>query len=602
MTEHDETRRIEPVEPTRVLGSEPTVAIEPTRTLDPGQAGAAVEPTRILDPGQSSTIDSAAQAPRRAVSPGHPAAVSPQAATPQPWYPPSGQPQQFGYPASYGYPQPGYSQQGYPPPGYAPPAYPQPGYPPPGYPQAGYTQAAQRQAGSATPGYPQPGYPQPAHGQPGYPQPGYPYQGFQTSGQFSPAPNPQSISAGPYARYANPSAPGSARQPYDPYATAYPPVQPWPGAAPTAPAAPKRHTGRTILVVALALVMALTGFAWALRPLLEQSARPVAPIAEPNQPGVDPGPGTGPITEPDPDPRPGSGGSAAESVGIVFVEGETSGGIGAGTGMVLTSDGKVLTNYHVVAGTQSLQVTVADSGESYVATVLGYDQSKDVALLQLQDASGLDTVTIDRDEVNVGDPVAALGNAGGNNELVRAPGEVVALDRNLTVNSDSPWGAQEDLEGVIETTAGAVPGHSGGPMFDDEGEVLGITTAGSTQAGRSYAVPIADALDVVSTIETGQDAGTVRVGPAGYMGIVIGEASRHGVIISEVVPDSPADRAGIEVGSTLVKVGDTRVSETTNLATVIRSLEPGDDVTVEWFTPSGRQRSASVTLEASPVN
>lgn len=146
--------------------------------------------------------------------------------------------------------------------------------------------------------------------------------------------------------------------------------------------------------------------------------------------------------------------------------------------MVLTPDGKVLTNYHVVAGTQALEVTIADSGAAYAATVLGFDQSKDVALLQLADASGLATITVDTDEVSVGDPVAAVGNAGGNGKLVRAPGEVVRLNRSLTVNSDSPWGSQEDLSGVIETTAGAVPGHSGGPMFDAEGEVLGITTAG----------------------------------------------------------------------------------------------------------------------------
>lgn len=115
-------------------------------------------------------------------------------------------------------------------------------------------------------------------------------------------------------------------------------------------------------------------------------------------------------------------------------------------------------------------------------------------------------------------------------------------------------------------------------------------------------MPIADALEVVDTIEAGEDVGTVRVGPAGYLGIVIGNPSRYGVTITDVVAGSPADEAGIEIGSTLVTVGDTRVSETTNLATVIRALEPGDEVTIEWLTPRGRERSASVTLGASPVN
>ncbi|MCW5953940.1 MAG: trypsin-like peptidase domain-containing protein, partial [Propionibacteriaceae bacterium] len=440
--------------------------------------------------------------------------------------------------------------------------------------------------------YGPPGYPQQ-----GYPPPGYAHPGYTPPGQYQ---YPQSPYGSPYARYANPSQAGYVQPPHNPYAQHYPPER-QPGQQWPAPAAPRRRTGRTILVVALALAMAITGFAWALRPMLEQSLSPTVPSAEPVQPNQ---PTTQPGTDPDPDPnpRPGATGGASESAGVVFVEGESSGGIAAGTGMVLTPDGKVLTNYHVVAGTQWLEVTIADSGDTYTATVLGFDQSKDVALLQLEDASGLATVTIDKDEVKVGDPVAAVGNAGGNNELVRAAGEVVRLDRSLTVNSDSPWGSQEDLSGVIETTAGAVPGHSGGPMFDDEAEVLGITTAGSSQAGRSYAVPIADALEVVDIIEAGKDVGTVRVGPAGYMGIVIGNASRYGVTITDVVSGSPADQAGIEVGSTLVKVGDTRVSETTNLATVIRALEPGDEVTVEWLTPRGGERSASVTLTASPVN
>lgn len=549
MSDQEQTQRIEPVEPTQVLGPEPTARLDLPPAAPQRSAGYPDAPPPGL-PQQPAGLN--ATQPAAPPWPGQPAGwVGQQAPWPGAYPPPPA-----GYPTGYGASP--YSAAGA---AYAPPGHPTSGYSQPGYPQYGYPQ----------PGYPSSGsYPQPSYGN----------------------------SAGPYARYVNPAQAGSAPPPpYNPYGQYV--GQQWPAAAPAPAPAKPRRTGRTILVAALALVMAMTGFAWALRPMLDQSASPVAPTVEPVQPNL---PTTQPGSDPSTGPAPGTGETGSESAGVVFVAGESSGGIAAGTGMVLTPDGKVLTNYHVVAGTQALEVTIADSGDTYPATVLGFDQSKDVALLQLEGASGLVTITVDHDEVKVGDPVAAVGNAGGNNELVRAPGEVVRLNRSLTVNSDSPWGSQENLSGVIETTAGAVPGHSGGPMFDAEAEVLGITTAGSSQAGRSYAVPIADALAVVDLIEAGKDVGTVRVGPAGYMGIVIGNASRHGVTITDVVSGSPADEAGIEIGSTLVKVGDTRVSETTNLATVIRALEPGDEVTVEWLTPRGKARSALVTLTASPVN
>lgn len=585
MAEQDETQRIEPVEPTRVLDPEPTARFDmppPPPQRSAGYPGGSPEPGRTgaAPPGP----------PQRAAGE-QPPAVS--GWTPPPLgqaglgQPPAGAPAWIGQQPLWpgGYPQ---APSGYPPPGPAAgPQAPPGGYGTPGYPQ---------------PGYGQPGYPPPGYGPSGYAQSGYgPTTSGPTQSGYGPTPSghPPYGYAGPYARYAQPNQAGYAPPPYNPYGQ-YHAGQLWPAPA---PAKPRRRTGRTILVVALALALTITGFGWALRPLLEQSAAPTAPSVEPAPPSQDQ-PGGEPETpvDPDPNPRPSGGGAASESAGIVFVEGETSGGVAAGTGMVLTPDGKVLTNYHVVAGTQWLLVTIAETSESFPAKVLGFDQSKDVALLQLEDAHGLATITVDHDQVEIGDPVAAVGNARGESELVRAPGKVVRLDRSLTVNSDSPWGSQENLSGVIETTAGAVPGHSGGPMFDDEGEVLGMTTAGSTQAERSYAVPIADALDVVDTIEAGEDVGTVRVGPAGYLGIVIGEASRHGVTITDVVADSPAGRAGIQIGSTLVQVGDTLVEQTTNLATVIRGLEPGDQVTVRWLTPRGEERQATVTLTASPVN
>lgn len=472
--------------------------------------------------------------------------------------------------------------------GYPTQAYPQ-GYPPAGYPQSAQTQV-----------YP-PGY--------GYPQPGYQATaaGYaQASGQADQA----SAQPGTYPQPGYGGNPPGGGYPYGPYAGGYYPQQPY-----YPPTQPARTNGRrwTALVAAIAAFLLIaTGAIWANGGLqgateLPQVQVPAGQSGNGQQPG-----GQG---QTDPQDQSGQQGgekdttastkvTAAQAKGVVLIEGETSNGTAAGTGMILTSDGKVLTNYHVVAGTDQVAAKVAATGNTYVAKVLGFDQTKDVALLQLQDASGLDTVTVDNDGVTKGETVTAVGNAEGGGVLVAAPGKVTGTDRSLRVSSDSPWGNFEDLSGLIQTNAGAVPGHSGGPMYDSQAEVVGITTAGSTKAGTSYAVPIATALSVVSQIETGSDAGTVRVGPAGFLGVQPSsqETTGNGVTVVKVVTDSPAAKAGMTAGSRLIKVGDTTVKAGMNLANVIRSLEPGQQVTISWITPSGKTKSATVTLGSSPVN
>lgn len=370
------------------------------------------------------------------------------------------------------------------------------------------------------------------------------------------------------------------------------------------PQQPKRKRGGVVVALVAALALAVTSVAWAFRPSIELATGGASDPSV-SQPAV---PQTRPSTRTQPSTQPTTGStrgvSAAQSAGVVLIDAETSEGAAAGTGMVLSADGKVLTNYHVVAGSSKVQVTLADSGDTYDAEVLGFDQAKDVALLQLQGASGLTTVTIDKDAVEVADTIAAVGNANGRSRLSKATGQVTALDQNLTVSSDSPWGAEEDLTGLIATDANAVPGDSGGPMFDAEDEVLGMTTAGSVKEGTSYAVPIATALGVVATIEAGSDVGTTRVGPAGFLGIQVdttGRASR-GVTVTQVVDGSPAAKAGVTTGSTLTKVGDTTITADTNVASVIRALEPGQQTTIAWISPSGTAKQAEVTMGSSTVN
>jgi len=568
-----ESEMAEPNDPTRSPGGpESPDANEPTRVLPVG--GDAAEPTTPLP-----------SVPWAQAAPGSWAASNPTPVEP----PVAGGAEptaQFLPGWSYG------GQPGQPNPNpyaYGQQPYGQPGQQP--YGQAGQQPYRQQPYGQQPYGqqpYGQQPYGQQPYGQQSYGQQPYGQQPGQAYGQYQQAPGqPGQPGQAPYGGYQHPGY--------------YTPGQYY-GQQP-APVTKKRRWPVALVAGIVALVLAAGGFSFAARTIQgalpsSSSTATTEPQTQPSDPTDNPGQQGGGTTT-------GNAVAAAQSAGVVLIEAETGSGIAAGTGMILTADGQVLTNYHVVAGSDKVSVTVADSGNTYTATVVGFDQARDVAVLQLKNASGLTTVTVDKDQVAVGDAIAAVGNASGGGELVKAAGRVTATDQSLTVSSDSPWGSSEDLSGLVETNARAVPGDSGGPMFDSQNEVLGMTTAGSTKDRTSYAVPIATALAVVDQIETGQDAGTVRVGPAGYLGIKVADAetgSTIGKTITQVVAGSPADKAGVVSGSKLTKVGDTTIKAGANLATVIRALEPGQQVAIEWTTPNGTHKTATVTLGSSPVN
>ena len=158
----------------------------------------------------------------------------------------------------------------------------------------------------------------------------------------------------------------------------------------------------------------------------------------------------------------------------------------AGTGQVLTSSGEVLTNNHVIDGATSIKATDIGNGRTYTAKVVGYDKSDDVAVIQLQGASGLTTVSFgDSSQVTVGQSVVALGNAGGQGGTPSvATGTVTALNQSITA-SDEGSGSSENLTGMIETNANIQPGDSGGPLVNSAGQVIGIDTAASSASGSS---------------------------------------------------------------------------------------------------------------------
>ena len=162
----------------------------------------------------------------------------------------------------------------------------------------------------------------------------------------------------------------------------------------------------------------------------------------------------------------------------------------AGTGMVVTSSGEVLTNNHVIDGATSIKATDIGNGRTYTAKVVGYDKSDDVAVIQLQGASGLTTVSFgDSSQVAVGQSVVALGNAGGKGGTPSvATGTVTALNQSITA-SDEGSGSSENLTGMIETNANIQPGDSGGPLVNSAGQVIAIDTAASGGSGSSSAGP-----------------------------------------------------------------------------------------------------------------
>lgn len=307
--------------------------------------------------------------------------------------------------------------------------------------------------------------------------------------------------------------------------------------------------------------------------------------------------------------------TAAEEKGVALIDTVLSNGEGAGTGIVLTAGGEVLTNYHVVEDSTSIRVTIATTGQTYTATVVGASPSRDIALLQLRDASGLATAQIDDDTVALGDDVTAVGNAGGTGVLTAADGEVTSLSTPLTTSSEGGEPG-ESLTGLIETDADVVSGDSGGPLVDDEGEVVGINTAASTGAQiDGYAIPIDDALTVVTQIRSGEETTAVRIGPGAFLGVELlattngygygrggATSSTGGATLGDVVAGGAADEAGLTAGDTITELGSTEIDDPDGLSAALAELEPGDRVDVSWTDADGRTESATVTLGRSPLN
>jgi S1-C subfamily serine protease len=280
----------------------------------------------------------------------------------------------------------------------------------------------------------------------------------------------------------------------------------------------------------------------------------------------------------------------------------------AGSGLVLTPKGRIVTNNHVISGATDIEVEIGVTGDTYSADVVGYDTADDVAVIQLNDASGLQTIkTAPTGSVHEQDVVLAIGNALGRFGTPSVvSGRVAALHQDITAG-DGP--DQESLRDMIRVDASIQPGDSGGALLDQDGRVVGMNTAadvGGSQFGFSsgttgFAIPIGRALTIADEILTGDSSNGAHIGKRALLGVVLTDGTPGaGAAVEDVSGDSPAADAGIGAGDTITALDGHAVRSTDGLRTILDRYHPGDRVSVSWTDSGGIDHTANVTLREGP--
>jgi S1-C subfamily serine protease len=305
--------------------------------------------------------------------------------------------------------------------------------------------------------------------------------------------------------------------------------------------------------------------------------------------------------------------AAPPRAGVVVVEATLgyAGGQAAGSGMVLTPGGKILTNNHVIEGATAIRVVVPGTGRRYAARVAGYSVTNDVAVLRLQNASRLATVsTATGTKLRLGQSVSATGNARGTGTLTTVEGTITGLSKAITAGDGQ--GDSERLTGLIETNAPVVSGDSGGPLQDENGRVIGMVTAAGGLAGArirdvaqstAYAIPIGKALAIVRTIGAGRSTARVHVGPTAFLGISVASAQAtgsRGAVVAGVATGGPAERAGLGRGDVIVRVDGKAVGSPRILRARVLAKRPGQTMRIVYADAFGTRRTVVATLASGP--
>ena len=321
----------------------------------------------------------------------------------------------------------------------------------------------------------------------------------------------------------------------------------------------------------------------------------------------------------------------------------------AGTGIVVTSNGEILTNNHVIDGATSISVTDVGNQKTYTASVVGYDRTGDIAVLQLHNASGLQTANFANSSgISVGEDVVGVGNAGGTGGTPSAAGgTVTALNQSITAQ-DQGDGTSEQLSGLIETNANIQAGDSGGALVNTSGQVIGVDTAasagfsfqsnGQNQGNQGFAIPINTALSIARQIEAGNGSATIHIGTTAFLGVEISPngsssgsgsgngggngsgpfgglfggnsgstgntgntgSSGSGAAVAGVVTNGPAQEAGLAQGDVITSLGGKTINSADDLTRDMGAYHPGDKVQVAWTDANGQTHTATVQLSSGP--
>jgi len=322
-------------------------------------------------------------------------------------------------------------------------------------------------------------------------------------------------------------------------------------------------------------------------------------------------------------------------------------GTAAATGMVISSNGLVLTNNHVIDATTGLSAAVVETGKRYPARVLGYDKTADVAVLQLVGASGLRTVPLgDSGTVKLGDGVVAIGNAAGTGGAAVVGGSITGLNQTITASDQGSGNGSETLHGMLETNANIIPGDSGGPLSSTAGKVIGMDTAaasgsfGDTEPNVGFAIPIKRALSIARQIVAGRGSSSIQIGLTGFLGVLVWPTTQsspstqqrlqaeaggaigrpgsclntdvnapvpptvapvsQGALVDGVLCGTAAVKAGLSGGDVITAVNGQPVTSPTSLDSLMAHYRPGQSVQVTWVDTAGHTHQTTMLLGQKP--